>query len=161
MRFLMADLSETRVVLEQVREHLVATSSFQTPIEVFLSRSIVMTLCAELERTVEGLIFARIETNDDEEIIAFSKTVARIVRNIKPGEVADVLGRFGTDCKQRYREALVGSIGEAGLGRIGNLVVVRDSFAHLKPPDVTFRDAEQAYGDGLALVASVRTALGL
>jgi hypothetical protein len=95
-------------------------------------------------------------------VAEFAKTVSRgFVRNARSGEIGDVLGRFGDNCKARFQSVIGRSIGEAGLNRIGNLVRNRDSFAHLDPPDVTFGELETAFSDVLKMVDAVAQALGL
>src|SRR3990172_2361996 len=97
-----AELLRTRLVLDECKEHLGDSGAEKTMIEVYLARGVVMTLCSEIEAAVTELVFKRVDSNSDAEIVAFSRSVARIVRNAKPGQIGDLLSRFGDGCKERY-----------------------------------------------------------
>ena len=155
-------LPRTQLALEECRKHLDDTKSFSTSIEAYLTRGLVILLCAEIESSVLSLLYKRIEIDPDEEVGRFAKSIGKgFVRNARPSEIGKILARFGEDCKQRYQQEVEASIGEAGSTRVGNLITARDSFAHVEPPDVTFREVEQAYDDAVRLLDAVATALGL
>jgi len=155
-------LPRTQLALEECRRHLKETKSFNTPIEAYITRGLIVLLCAEIEASVTHLVIRRVEATDDQEVRQFAKSISKaFVRNAKPGEIGDVVGRFGEHCKQRYQQTLDASIGDAGRMRIGNLVTSRDRFAHGEPPDVTFRELLKAFKDAVGLLAAVEKSLGL
>jgi hypothetical protein len=155
-------LPRTELALEECRKHLTETGSFNTPIEAYITRGLIVLLCAEIEASVTDLIVRRVEASDDAEVRQFAKSISKgFVRNAKPAEVGDVVGRFGEHCKQRYQQSLDASIGDGGRMRIGDLVANRDRFAHGEPPDVTFRELQEAFNDALGLLEAVEKALGL
>jgi len=140
----------------------VVTETFNTSIEFYLTRGILVMLCAEIESTVTKLILDRVASSSDPEIGAFAQSVGPgFVRNAKTGEIGRILARFGEDCHARYDAALKATIEDAGIARIGNVVFTRGQFAHSEPPAVTFREAEDAHLDAVKMIDAVATALGL
>jgi hypothetical protein len=155
-------LPRTQLALEECRIHLDETGGFSTSIEAYITRGIIVLLCAEIESSVLNLIIRRLDRNPDQEVSEFAKPKTRgFVRNVRPSEIGDLLARFGEDCRRRHQDAIDSSIGEEGRARIGNLVTSRDTFAHGEPPDVTFREVEKAYKDAVGLLEAVATALGV
>jgi hypothetical protein len=155
------NLPRTLTVLEDTRGHLAATSAFNTEIDTYLARGIAITLCAEIEYAVTTLIGKRTDRSLDLEAAAFVRTMTKnVVRNATAGEIGDVLSKFGAVCRGRYDREINRTIGQAGRGRVGELVAARDSFGHLIPPQVTFRDMDLAYEAAVGLVTAVEVALG-
>jgi len=158
----MASLPETKRVLDDCTKHLTDTNTFASPIEVYLARSALITLCAEIELTVAKLIGKRLEAITDLELLDFSRTTSKnVVRNARPGELGKVMEKFGPNCRARFDAHLDQHLGLAGRGRIGNIVDHRDDFNHVTPPPITFREAQQGYIDALELIAAIEAALGV
>lgn len=156
-------LPRTELALEECHKHLKKTKTFNTAIEAYITRGLIVLLCAEIEASVTDLVIRRVEASDDPEVRQFAKSISKgFVRNAKPGEIGDVVGRFGEHCRRRYQQTLDAFIGDAGRARIGNLVANRDRFAHGEPPNVTFRELqEETFEDAVGLLRAVEEALGL
>ena len=155
-------LPATQLAIEECSLHLTNTKSENTSIDAYLTRAVLISLCAEMETTITQLLFERFSLNSDAEMREFANSIGQgFVRNAKTGEIAKILGRFGQTCKSRYEAALKASLDDEALARIGNAIFNRGQFAHFMPATVTFAEVKVAYGDAVKLVEVVATALGL
>ncbi|MDA1062580.1 MAG: hypothetical protein O2895_06710 [Chloroflexi bacterium] len=150
----------TETALQECQTHLEDTNSLGTAIEAYLTRHVVVLLCAEIESSVRGLVHAKADRESSEPIAALVRQIGRnIVRSAKHSEIKDILGYLGPQYATRYDELVRSSIGEAGIARLGNAVAIRDSVAHRSPPPVTFGELRTTHEAAEEVVAAVRTAL--
>ncbi len=162
------ELPRTETALGDCHAHFGSVAAAQvaidaTAIESYLAHHVAVMLCAEIEATVHAYVIERMEMGGcDEPTKAWIRSFKRgVVRNAKHSEIADVVGRFGPEFKDRYENLVTDAVGEAGIAQLGNAVGVRDSTAHDTPPTITFRELERAVVVAKSVLQAVRTSLGL
>ena len=153
-------LVQTEVALGACRDHLQATNAFGTPIEAYLTRHLVVLLCAEVESSVRQLIHGKVGNESSAPIAALVGQIGgNIVRNARHSEIKKVLGYLGPAYAAHYDELVQSSIGDDGIARLGNAVVSRNNVAHQSQPTVTFAEIESAHAAAEEVIRAVREAI--
>jgi hypothetical protein len=131
-------------------------------IQAYLARHVAVVLCAEVEVVVTQMINQRVALCGDAPVTNFLRSVrGNLIRNAKAQEIGDKLAHFGADFKDRYQKQIDDTIGAAGIGKLSIAISKRDDASHSTPPDITFKDVEDAYYAALGVVEAVRIALVL
>lgn len=127
----------------------------------YLTRHINGLMCAEIEQSVTRLIRERLEIGcSDTATSNFLKSVGHSsIRNARIGEIRNALARFGDGCKERFDNLVNQTIDEAGIEKLGMAVGKRNQDAHDNPPDITFRELEEAFSVATDVVDAVRLTL--
>ena len=153
-------LPRSDTALSDCREHLQAFPDTDPAIAAYLARHVAVVLCAEIEQAVTSLIVERVNRGCDQASRGFVRSVRKnLVRNARPGEVADTLKLFGEACHGTYESRINLDLGDEGRGRLGTIVTGRDSTAHAAPIDITFAELETAFSYAVKMVAAVEEAL--
>lgn len=160
-------LPSTELALSQCRAHWALqggiADEFDPAILSYLTRYVVVLMCAEIETIITQMIRDRVDLGGgDGAVRKFVYSVSgNLIRNAKVAEIGDKLGRFGDEFKAKYDEIIDSSVGEEGVAKLGMAVGNRDQLAHSTPPNLTFRELEEAYTVAEAVVGAARMALGL
>ena len=153
-------LPMTDTAIADCRNHINSHPDIDLAILAYLTRHVNGLMCAEIETVVTRLIRERIEQGCDNAAANFLASFRRsVVRNAKYAEIGDKLALFGDEFKQRYEDAVDNSVGESGIQKLGIAVGKRDDTAHRAPPNITFKELEEAYTAATAIVDAVAVAL--
>ena len=130
-------------------------------IVAYLTRHVNGLMCAEIERVVTRLIRERLEAGcSDEAVLNYLKSTRRsAIRNAKFREIRNTLRLLGSAYEERFSGLVWSGVGEEGIEKLGMAVGKRDKDAHEDPPDVTFRELEEAYDVATQVVDAVRLTL--
>ena len=69
------------------------------------------------------------------------------------------MARFGDSYKERFYSLINQTIDETGIEKLGMAVGKRNQDAHSNPPDITFRELEEAYRVAADVIDAVRLTL--
>lgn len=126
--------------------HLKSTNSQQTEVESFLTRYLLVLICATFEEEIENILLKRSDSLSDIHVKSFFKhCIDKTFRSIKSSEIAGILGKFGDDYKEAFNNKANGTIEETFYN---NIVVNRHSTAHSTGATITFSDLVQYYEKG-------------
>jgi ribosomal 50S subunit-associated protein YjgA (DUF615 family) len=152
----------TDTAIEDYQIHVRQHPDTDLGILAYLTRHINGLMCAEIEQAVSRLIRERLEIGcSDAATSNFLKSGGySSIRNAKLEEIRKAVTRFGDAYKEKF-DLLVGqTIGEADRGKLGMAVGRRNQDAHENPPNITFRELEEAFRVATFVVEAVRTTLG-
>ena len=108
-------LDELDADLELCDKHLKTTNSKGTEIESFLTRFLLVHICAKYEMEVKNIITHRVKQTGDKEVISFTEGSIARIRNIKPDDLrGNVLKKFSED----YLERLDNNVRKEALSRL-------------------------------------------
>ena len=145
--------------IELCEEHLRAAGAFDTEIETFLVRYLLVLICGRYEETIESLVVRRAERAGDAQVTQFVKSaVDRMVRSPKTSDIAGLLDRFGEEEKDRFREKVKDTRAELSFNGI---VANRHAIAHGGTVQMTFEDLRKDYSRSLAVLEECASALGV
>ena len=127
----------------------------------YLTRHINGLMCAEIERVVTRLIRERLRIGCRDEATANYLTTLRrsAVRNATLAAIKGTLDLFGSEYGSKFGELVHQSVGDPGISKLGMAVENRNQDAHDNPPDITFRELEEAYTVAVQVVEAVRQVL--
>jgi hypothetical protein len=96
--------------ISECKNHLDETASFGTEIEAFLTRYLLILMCATFEEEIEKIIIDRVDKSGDPKLSSFVKScLGSVFRSIKTSEIAGLLGRFGAEFKDKFGQRVNGT----------------------------------------------------
>ena len=151
----------TDIALADCRDHEKQCADVDPAILAYLTRHVNGLMCAEIERVVARLVLERLEAGcSAKATLNFVRSTKRnAVRNPKYGEIRNTLNLLGSDYGQRFGDLVQREVGEEGISKLGIAVGKRNTNAHDDPPDITFRELEEAYIAATSIVDAVRVTL--
>ena len=154
-------LPETEYGLSVCRSHLDTYSDTDPSIASFLTRYLVVRMCAEIEQAIDKMLRVKIQNEASAPVANFAfGTRKSLVNNARFAEIGKLLELFGVDYKEQYEEHVRSSVEEGDIERLGNAVAARDATGHRAVPDLTFAELERAYIVAEKVVEAVAIALG-
>lgn len=134
-------------LLESCEEHLSSTKAFGTEIESLLTQSLLVLMCAEFEQAIKSIVEQKCATITDAAVREFiGSCTGQIFRSVKSGEIAGLLGRFGSDYKEAFKAEADDN--QLAITFYNNIVTNRHVVAHSGGSSVTFGDLKQFYEQG-------------
>ena len=152
----------TGAAIADYQNHLGEFPNTDPVIFAYLTRHINGLMCAEIEQVVTRLIRERLERGCRDEATAnFLKSLRRSsIRNATVSEIRDAMKLFGDDHRTKFNDLLdQAAVNEESIGKLGMAVGNRDQDAHESPPNITFRELEEAYVVATAVMDAVRLTL--
>ncbi len=140
--------------IETCEEHLERTNSWGTEIEAFLTRYLLVLICASFEEEIESIVIRKLSASKDAHIESFAKSALNAVfRSLKTSEIAGLLHRFSPEYKERFHDRLKGTKAETFFN---NIVASRHYTAHSLGANVTLRELIEFYEEGHAVLDAVQ-----
>lgn len=138
-------------------QHLNQTNSHQTEIESYLTRYLLILICASFEEEIERILLNRSDRINDNHIKSFFQhCIDKTFRSIKSSEIAGILSKFGNDYKEAFQSKANGTIEETFYN---NIVINRHSTAHSTGTSITFNDLVAYYEKGHLILDYLNEAL--
>ena len=151
-------LARVDQALEVCEQHLVRTGTLGTEIESFLTRHVLVLMCASFEEEIEKIVLERAANANDPALESFVRSALDVLfRSAKCGEIAGLLNRFGSNYKARFQECVNGTLAEIAWN---NIVHNRHSAAHSSGSNLTFRELVDFYEKGHSILDHFREVLG-
>ena len=145
--------------IEVCQAHLEHSGATGTEIEAYLTRYLLVLICAAFEEEIESLIIERAARSGDAGLESFVRSaVGQIFRSLKTSEIAGLLGRFGPHYRDRFRQEL--SNNERAETFFNNIVTNRHDTAHSAGSNVSFAELVRFYSEGHVVLDAVKAALG-
>jgi len=133
--------------LELCESHLTSSEAQGTEIEVLLTRSLLVLICAEFEQEIESIIQERCSSIDDDSVKEFiGSCVDAVFRSVKSSEIAGLLNRFGVNYKEAFKRKA--DANQQAVTFYNNIVTNRHSVAHADGGNVTFGEVKRFYEEG-------------
>jgi hypothetical protein len=140
--------------IETCEDHLDRTNSRGTEIEAFLTRYLLILICAAFEEEIEAIVIRRLSMSKDPYVEAFAKSALNAVfRSLKTGEIAGLLHRFSPEHKEKFRDRLKETKAETFFN---NIVAARHFTAHNLGANVTLRELVEFYEEGHTVLDAVQ-----
>lgn len=141
------------------KNHLDATNTWATEIELFLVQYLLVRICAELEDRVPVLFERRCSRGTDAQLTQFAiKTVHYVTKRFAIQDLGIVLKRFDDGYHKHFNKAVIANNSHLAWDSIYNN---RHAVAHGAGIQMTFNDLSKAYGDCLSVLDALVGALGL
>jgi len=145
--------------IEVCQAHLEDSGATGTAIEAYLTRYLLVLICAAFEEEIESLIIERAARSGDAGLESFVRSaIGQIFRSLKTSEIAGLLNRFGVHCKDHFRQEL--SNNERAETFFNNIITNRHDTAHSAGSNVSFADLVRFYSEGHVVLDAVKAALG-
>jgi hypothetical protein len=144
--------------IEICKNHLKASGAMGTEIEAYLTRYLLVLICACFEEKIEELVTSRAEQTKDPAIASFiQSTVNQIFRSILTSEIAGLLGRFGNEHKLCFQSEMKKN--PQAETCFNSIVSNRHDTAHKYGANISLFDLERFYVDGHIVLDAVKKAL--
>jgi hypothetical protein len=119
----------------------------------------LVLICAAFEEEIEALIVERAARSGDAALESFVRSaVGQIFRSLKTSEISGLLGRFGVQYRERFRQEL--SNNQRAETFFNNIVTNRHDTAHSAGSNVSFAELVRFYTEGHVVLDAVQMALG-
>lgn len=144
--------------IEVCGKHLEGSASVGTEIEAFLTRYLLVLMCASFEELIEDLVSARAAKSQDAALASFVRSaMGQVFRSVKTSEIAGLLGRFGQDQKTGFQDEMKRN--ERAETFFNNIVTNRDGTAHATGSNLTFSELVLFYSESHVVLDAVKSAL--
>ncbi len=136
-------ISQIDNAIAYCNKHLIDSNAKGTEIEAFLTRYLIVFICANYEEKIEEIIIKKAEKSKDNSLISYVKSsLSQIFRSIKTSEIAGLLNKFGTEYKNSFQSKINGTQEETFYN---NIVVNRHLTAHSRGINITFDELVKHY----------------
>ena len=144
--------------IEVCEKHLQSSKAVGTEIEAFLTRYLMVLMCAGFEQTIEDLVSARVAKSQDGALASFVRSaMGQVFRSVKTSEIAGLLGRFGQEHKRCFQDEMKKN--ERAETFFNNIVTNRHDTVHASGSYLTFSELVRFYSEGHVVLDAVKTAL--
>ena len=151
-------LTRIDTALDSCGNHIRDTGSAGTEIEAFLTRYLLVLICAAFEEEVESLVIERASESGDGDVANFIRSaVDALFRSPKTSDIRGLLNRFGLDYGTRFRQALDNNLKAETY--FNNIITNRHDTAHSTGSNVTFDELVEFYTEGHVVLDAVKSAL--
>lgn len=145
--------------LQSCKNHLDATNSWATEIELYLVQYLIVRICAELEDRIPILFERRCRRGTDAQLTQFAiKTVHYVTKRFTIQDLGVVLRRFDVGYHKSFNDAVISNNSHLAWDSIYNN---RHAVAHGAGIQMSFNDLSKAYQDCLPVLDAIASALGL
>lgn len=146
--------------IQKCEQHLDATGSWNTEVENYLVRYLLVRICAEYETRIEILVQRRCTRTNDKYLLSFAKWGATVAtKNFNVSDIAGMLGKFGTDYKKAFSDAVTNNDCHRAWD---NIYTNRLTVAHGNGMvQMTLGDLKTAYKDSMIVIDELIKALCL
>ena len=146
-------LTQIDSAIEICQEHLDRTASRGTEVEAFLTRHLLVFVCAVFEEQIEAIVIQRLARSPDPHVESFAKSALDAVfRSTKTSEIAGLLNRFGADYKEQFQSRVRDTRAEV---YFNNIVTGRHAIVHGTGSNVTFGELVEFYGEAHTILDAV------
>jgi len=141
------------------RNHLDATNSWATEIEMFLVQYLLIRICAEWENRIPLIFERRCTRGSDPQLTQFAvKTVQYVTKRFAIKDLGDVLKRFDTSYHVQFTTAVTSNNAHIAWDSI---YVNRNAVAHGAGVQMNLSDLTKAYQDCLSVLDALTAVLDL
>ena len=144
--------------LARCEAHRSSADPMDVEVENLLTGSILILICSEFERKVNGLILDRCSSVSDESIRNYiEESLRNVLRGLGIDELSGLLGKFGPLHKKEFRRRL----NENNMVKTmyGSILANRNLVAHGEGSNATMREVRQYYEEGHVVLDFFRDAL--
>lgn len=134
-------LVRTYYLLEECEKHLKSTKSSGSVIESYLTQHALVVFCSEMQNRIYQLLDERAGSVLDGGVRNYiSSSGRRLSRSVQKAEIANIVGLFGSDAKDKFNSAL----DDRDVTLYNNAVRDRHDVAHSYGANVTFSEVKGA-----------------
>lgn len=134
-------LVRTHAVTQDCEVHLTNCNAAGTEIESYLTQYLLVVLCADMQQEIYMLSERRASSAADNGLSSFVASSSRkILRSIGKSDIANYVGLFGAECKDRLNSQLT----DAEVTIYNNAVSRRHEVAHNLGTQITFTEFKEA-----------------
>ena len=135
-------------------EHV--TTGVAGDVQMLLTRSLLVLMCAEFERKIQGLVEDRCASIADEAVQRFAVScLENVFRSLRITELSGLLGRFGEPHKKKFMDAL----DEKSKNMYDSILSQRNAVAHGGSVNATLEDVRVYYAEAHKVLDCFREAL--
>lgn len=144
--------------VEACRVHLDKSEAWGSEVESYLTRYLLVLMCASFEEEIKRLAIDRSIRSNDNGVVAFvTSAVGQVFRSVRTSEIAGLLGRFGLSAKESFQKEMQSSPRAETF--FNNIVVNRHDTAHSSGANISFRELVQFYEEGHVVLDVVKRSL--
>ncbi len=132
--------------IEDCQIHLTNSNAFGTEIEAYLTQYLLILISATIEEEIEKIVAMRASKTKDWHIESFvNSACGDMYRSYSSGTIAGLLGRFGSDYKEKFKYK-VGGLKAQQL--YDNIISERHDTAHKSGSNITLHELVNSYEEG-------------
>lgn len=148
----------TKAAIENCSIHLDSTRSRNTEIESYLTRHILVILCAEIQQEIYLALENRAHLNGDSELKNFAVASGKkILRSVSKKDIANFVGMFGA----RAKEHLNSNVDDAEVTLYNNAISKRHDVAHSNGTNITFIELIDIINSAEKLILAIGNAISM
>ena len=142
---------------EVAERHLAATSSWNTEVEAFLARHLVVLIYSRYEEELRSAVTDFATPFENKHLAAFITAAGKtLLRRLKPEDLAGCLGQFGSEIKEIFGLKTNASTAKTDYEAI---LGYRHETAHGPGAVVTVKDLKRLYISSLDVLEAFKEAL--
>lgn len=151
----------TETAIKDCQDHMNKYPDTDPAISAYLARHVNGLMCMEIERVVTRLIRDRLALGcSDIATSNFLKSMGRSsVRNATISEIRNTIRLLGNDYRDTFNILVDQSVEQADIEKLGRAVGKRNENAHEDPPNITFRELNEAFSIAIKVVEAVKLTL--
>jgi hypothetical protein len=146
--------------LEVCERHLTDTNSFNTEVETYLVKYVLVLICSEFEELTRGVIHSRAASITDGEVVTFIRSAtAQLLRSLRISDLQGLLARFAPTVKDSFAANVLNTPAHAAFDTIVNN---RMQAAHTTGTvNLTLKELKQRYGESKNVIRHFAGALNV
>jgi hypothetical protein len=136
-------LDEAEVAIGLCDAHLKKSGAGGTEVEVFLTKYLLIHICAAYEKEIKSMIVSRAMKTGDIQLASFIENDFRPYRNLRISDLCgNVLKKFSKKHMDDFRSKIQGTEAES---RYSNIIEARHSSAHGGTMNLTFAELVKSF----------------
>lgn len=137
-------INKVEDTIEECEKHLKETDSYNTPIEAYLTRYLLVLISASFEEYIEKIFIERGSKSADVFVTEYFKSeMPNKLKSVGITKISEFLKKFGSNYRRKFQDEVSVTI-EATL--YSNIISNRHKVAHeTEVPSMTFREVVDAY----------------
>jgi len=153
------DFSKVDFAVETCKVHINTTQHSQLEIESYLTKFLLIYMCATFEEMVRDLMMQKVLTANIPFVEGyFRNCIDRTVRSIKSSELSGILEKFGPKYKSHFNNNVTGTKPE---NSYNSLINNRHETAHKAISNLTFGELLSYYQDAKNVLQHFKDSLNV
>lgn len=150
-------MNKVENAIEECEKHLIQTESFNSEIEAYLTRYLLLLISSYFEEELEKAFIERAMLKNDSFVIEyFKKEMPQKLKSVGIAKLSEFIKRFGNNYKESFDSEITSGLAQE-VTLYGNLIKNRHLVAHeTQEPTMTFREVVDAYQKSVKVLDKVK-----
>lgn len=153
------DLPVVVNAMETCKVHLTTPRHTGAEVEAYLTRYLIILICAEYEKKVKDIVLERSTSLSDRHLLSFVQSATdKMIKSIKFSDLSGLLGQFGEDYKRKFSDKVRNT---EACNAYETIIVNRNHIAHGgQILNTTFGELQTLFQRSLGVLDAFAKAIG-